>query len=342
VRKELDMKSYAGELYRRGQLSAKWVSEQVDENGFLPCGGDLGCYYKCVYPLRSAGYTHKASLLLSRILALHLTETGDLRNSDSEKTKGSYTSWFSQVYPNGWVILGAWLLGRFDAVKLLMDGVILNFYDPEMGTFRSCAKPREDIYDVNSAAMAVELFMLFDLEKAEKAARFLTDHIAGQPDIQNRYYGKIKKPFIYLTGDDARNDTYSFIKKGEKDQAFWFLGMPCAALTQLFELTGKLEYLDTARHYFDVFLECGDPAFCGAGSGKAFWSSSMLYRITGEKIYRDSCIRLMDFFFSIQREDGTFLLPGMDPSGLTPKFLFDTTPEYARWFLEVAAELSAI
>jgi hypothetical protein len=336
------MKIYADELYRRGQLSAKWVSEQVDENGYLPCGGDLGCYYKCVYPLRSAGYTHKASLLLDRIMDLHFTKTGDLRNSDSEKTKGSYTSWFSQVYPNGWVILGAWLLGRFDVVRMLMEGVIRNFYDPEMGTFRSCAMPKEDIFDVNSAAIAVELFLLYDLEKAKRAAAFLIDHMSRQPDIENRYYSKIMKPFVYITGPDARNDTYSFIKKGEKDQAFWFLGLPCAALTQLYELTGEDRFLDAARRFFDVFLECGDAGFSAAGSGKTFWSSSMLYRLTGEKKYRDSCLKLMDFFISLQRDDGTFLLPGMDPSGLTPKFLFDTIPEYARWFLETAAELSTL
>jgi hypothetical protein len=338
-----DLNALTNELVEKAQLSLKWMKSQIAEDGTLAfCENDLGCYYKCVYPLRIGGYPELASSVLNKILELHATEDGDLRNSPERRTSGTYTSKYCQIYPNGWIILGAYFQGRFDVFRHLMDGAVKNLYDPQMGTFYASAFPKNELYDVNSAAMATELFALCDIPKARKAADFLIRHIESQPDPDQWYYSVVDKQFRYVTDLKPNELFYTAVKKGEKNQAFWFFGMPCAALLQLYELTGESKYLEAARKYFDEFLSCGEPAFCGAGSGKAFWSSSILYRLTGEKKYLDSCIRLMDFFFGIQQPDGTFLLSGMTQKDMVPKFMFDTIPEYARWFLEVAAELSGV
>ncbi len=336
-----DLNALSHELVLRARRSLRWIESQTAADGTLAnCDSDLGCYYKCVYPLRIGGYPEVASRILNRVLELHGTDDGDLRNSLERKTSGTYTSKYCQIYPNGWIMLGAYFQGHFDVFRRLIGGAAAHYYDEERGTFRACAFPRQDLFDVNSAAMATELFALCDLPKARRAADFLARHIDGQPDPDHWYYSVVDKDFHYVTDLKPGELFYTAVKKGEKNQAFWFMGMPCAALLQLYEITGETVHLETAKKFFDAFLSCGEPAFCGAGSGKAFWSSSILYRLTGEKKYLDACLKLKDFFFDIQQPDGTFLLSGMTPQDLVPKFLFDTIPEYARWFLEVAAELA--
>jgi hypothetical protein len=184
------MNDLINDIHRRGRLAADWLASQVDENGSLACDGDLGCYYKCVYPLRMAGYSVQASKLLDQVLRLHLREDGDLRNSDEKKTSGTYTSFFCQCYPNGWVTQGAFLLGRFDIVRTLMGGLVRNYYDEDMGSFRISHTPRVELFDVNSGAMALELFLLTDNKASPpQAAGYLpvftfgrfTPQAAGNP-----------------------------------------------------------------------------------------------------------------------------------------------------------------
>ncbi len=333
--------AYASELLRRGRLAAGWMAGQVDENGALPCKGDLGAYYKCVYPLRMAGYSLQASRMLECIMHLHYRNDGDLRNSDEQKASGNYTSHFSQVYPNGWIIQGAFLLGRFDIVRKLLKGVMDNYYDEEMGTFRSSCRPRVEQFDVNSAATALEVFLLTDIEKAKRAADFLLRLLYNQPDPENWFYSRVRKPFTYITTPDPRSATYSAIRIGEEKQALWFLGLPCAALVQLYDYTGEARYLEAAERFFATFLSVGEPAYCWITSGKSAWAAAMLYRITREKRYLTTLRTLTDFLISLQQEEGFFLVPGMTAEEMGPKLLFDLAPEYVRWFLDIAADLSA-
>lgn len=336
------MKTQINELERRGRLTISWLVNQVDEDGYLPCEGDLGCYYKVMYALARGGYPVHAAKVLNRTMQLHYQSNGDLRNSPEKKASGTYTSRFCQVYPNGWTILGANLIGRFDVVRQLTKGVIDNYYDEEMGTIRSCCTPRVDQFDANSAAMGAELFLLTDIERAKRCGDFLIKHLENQPDPDNWFHNRVEKPFNYITVPDPERPLYCSIKIGEPDQPYWFLGLSTIALTLLYEVTGDEKYLSGARRFFDKILACGDPGFVSTTSGKTFLASSMLYRITGEEIYKTSLMRLMEFFFSIQQQDGTFRLPGMTDAEADTKWHYDTAPEYARWFLEIAAELSTI
>ena len=128
------MKSAVEELKRRGRIGASWLAGQVAPDGTIPAAGDdLGCYYKCVLPLRLAGYPAEAARVLDKIMQLHYTADGDLRNSAERKTSGTYTSVFCQVYPNGWITLGAHSLGRFDVVRLLMDGIMKPWFQSAVG-----------------------------------------------------------------------------------------------------------------------------------------------------------------------------------------------------------------
>ena len=335
------MHKFTESLIERGTLTAKWLLSQLNNDGSIKCTDDLGAYYKCVYPLRCSGNSYAASLLLKQVMKRFYTENGDLRYSEQKKTKEPYTSRFSQTYPNGWVVLGAELLGQRDIVKKLNVGLIKNYFDEEMGSFRTSTQPKQDRFDSNSAATGVLCLMYTDMDKSQRAADFLLRLIKNQPEPLRRFYINVEKPFEYVTQPDPKYPGFTFVEFGSEGQATWVLGLPCAALTKLYEATGDKKYLDGAIEYFDTFLKIGEPAFHSYGAGKAMWSASMLYRLTNEKKYHDACLRLIDFFFSIQAEDGSFPLEcGDDPEFKGYMTIFDPSPEYCRWFFEVAAELN--
>ncbi|MBT3319625.1 MAG: hypothetical protein HN948_06290 [Clostridia bacterium] len=329
------------ELMQRGKKCAQWLDAQIDDTGANIHTTDLGAYYKCTYPLRCSGNSYKASLVLKKIMEQFCTDTGDLRNSQAQKTLEPYTSRFSQTYPNGWIVLGAELLGQRDIVVRLNQGMIDNFYDEDMGTYRTCAQPKSELFDVCSAGSAVLCQMITDMPRAERTADFLIKLIDNQPDPGNYFYNVVDKDFNYQTTMDEKYPLFTAVAYGQPGQATWMLGFPSAALAKLYQATGKQKYLTYAIKYLDAFVKIGDEAFVSYGAGKAMWAASLLYRITGDTRFEQVVSRLCEFFFSIQAEDGSFPMPPVDnPDFAGYLLIFDTSPEYCRWFYEVAAELN--
>jgi len=338
----MNIAAYTKELSERGRKGAAWVASQLDEEGNVPTK-DLGCAYKCVYPLRIAGYSMEASKLLNRIMTLHGTETGDLRDSEEVKTAGTYTSHFCQVYTNGWVALGAFWLNRFDTFQTLYNGLLTNFYSEETGSFRSRRCGEVEEYDVVSAAMAVEIFLLADHAKAQRAADYLLTFLDRQPDPEAVFYPRQSPGGACITDPHPKSETYSRIKIGDDGQALWFLGMPSAVLVLLYQASGEKKYMDGALRFLETFLSCGDTIYRTGSSGKSLWACSMLYRLTGDEKYLSIVKGIADYFISLQHDSGYFVIPGSVPgeSG-GQKMLFDVTPEWARWFMDVSAELNGI
>lgn len=92
--------------------------------------------------------------------------------------------------------------------------------------------------------------------------------------------------------------------------------------------------------FFDAYLRCGEPGFRSVTTGKGFWAASMLYRLTGRERYLEVVRKAGAYLISLQREDGLWMWPGKTEEEMGAKLKFDASPEYVRWFLEVAAELS--
>jgi hypothetical protein len=338
------MHPYTDVLITRGAHIADWLLTQIDGEGSLLHATDMYAYTKCVYALSLAGHPDRAALVLNQILKRFGTADGDLMLDEQagKKTWEPYTSFFSQTYSNSWVILGAEKLGRQETVRKLNQCLLDYFYDPEMGAMRSSRKPVKDRYDTCSAATGILCLLNSRFDVAEKLGEFLMKVERGQPDRENIFYCNIEKPFRYATEFHPRFPAFTGVKTGAPGQAVWMIGYPIAALAKLYEYTGKTSYLDGAKKYADAFMHAGEHACVSAGCGKALWGFSILYRLTGDARYDQVCRRILDHYFTQQAPDGSFPIPGFVPEEDMKGYsvIFDTTPEYCRWFFEVAAELN--
>ena len=335
------MERYIKVLEERGLLSANWVLHELLEDGSLPVNGDIGCYYKPIAPLSQAGYGAEASKLLKHVMELFYKEDGDLRDADGRKGSGTYSNNCCQVYPNGWFALGAVALGQYDIYKKICDGIINNYFDEEMGAIRTkCFPEKSEEYDVVSASLCAETFILYDLPLAEILCDFLIKML--DQDDKNYFFSVATKPFkIKAIANDEENP-YGWVDYNKPGQYYYYFGLPSIALAKVYEISGKEKYLEASKEYYERFLSCGENALRAPGSGKGFWASSILYRLTGEEKYKKACMSLMEYFCAAQRGDGSFLMPGMSEADLTQKMNYNLIPEYSRWFYEVAAELSGI
>ena len=336
------MFQYTEELTRRAQLIAKWMLGHIREDGSLDCSDNLGTYYKLVYPLRSTGYTAQASKVLTYTLKRFMTPSGDFRTNTQRKASEAYNSRFCQTYAQGWITLGAELLGRRDTVCLLHDALIRNYFDEELGAIRAAIDPELNWFDSNSAAAGILSLLLTDLPRAERLADFLIRLMDLQPDPEHYFYHNVTADLKPVATPDPKYPHMSFITNGQEGQIGWVLGLPSAALIKLYEATGKERYLEYGIRYFDAFVGIGDGIFRSFGSGKGMWAASMLYRLTGASRYLEICTEILEFFFSCQAPDGSYhaAVDYSDPENEDYLIEFDITPEYCRWFLEVAAELN--
>ena len=80
------MEKYIKILEERARLSVNWILHDLRADGSLPVD-DLGCYYKPIFPLRSAGYTAEASTLLRHTMRMFYREDGDLRDADGRTVR---------------------------------------------------------------------------------------------------------------------------------------------------------------------------------------------------------------------------------------------------------------
>nr|WP_122012435.1 hypothetical protein [Maliibacterium massiliense] len=343
------MDSYIKKILQCVELTGKWLDARISDDGVLKDGDeDLGRYYKAIYPTRSMGKAYKASRMLDHVMDICLTPEGDLHNQNgraAKKTNANYTTNFCQCYSISWITWAAFITNRFDVFNTLFDGMLRNYYDPEVGCYRSVKGV--DIYDTNSAALLVETAsMRGDYALADKGATFLARVLKAQPDSANSFYFRVNKDFsISYTPEDVKMQRV-IEKRAEDLQVYWLLGMPAVALSRLYAKTRKEQYLRLAQDYYEQFLSCGDGAFCAPGSGKSMWAGTILYRLTGDEKYLKAAKRILDYFFSIYRTEGPFAgvwaAASMKDEDITPKYLYDVVPEYLRWHIDAAAELSML
>jgi hypothetical protein len=89
---------------------------------------------------------------------------------------------------------------------------------------------------------------------------------------------------------------------------------------------------------------CVDP-WDGPSSGKAGWGSAMLYRISGDRRFRDVALHVANYISKRQNDDGSWTLVGAGYADDKGQGLsnsdFDLTAEFSLWLALIAANVAA-
>jgi len=317
--------------------------EEPNEQGLYPDVDDVAAYYKSVYPLRIAGESDASARMLKHLVDRFMLPNGDLVNSPTERTSGSYTPNFCQLYPNMWIVRGANALRWYDLQEKLVN-FIFQHRDPS-GGFYATVDPPTKVIDTNATGVGVMISIHAGrYEAARQTCDLLVQMLAEQPDPERLYF-RYTPGEGYETDYEGKDEKYTFncyIDSTKEKQAYWPWGMPMINLANMYAICGEQKYLDAAVAIFD-FLDqkCHDDAFAHVTAGKCGWGAAILYRLTGERRYRDKAVSQMEFLLGVQHADGYFMGLGVkDESEMAPRYLYDYTGEWSTWLIDTATEFA--
>ncbi len=333
------------EYEKTRQKGLDWLLRNLNDDGSFRANNPLlNCYPKAPLALLKAGRNEEAMKVLDHIKGAYLRHDGDFRACDEYKIEPSKDGfeWRLYLYHNAWFCLSALLNGRLDISKPGIDYMLGQqsnsnggFYsNPTGGTYK-------ELTDIASTSSACQVLSYLGREtELLRAADYLIRTMERQKnmDLLCLYTNEQGEPLVAIPGQSA--GFYS-VSTDKPSQAFWSVGIAAAILALVHILTGQGTYLDASRQYNDFLLKCHDDAAASFGCWKQCWACCLLYRITGETVFKDKAITILDYLTSYQDDDGAWRygkdlgIPDEDDA-----IVFNLTSELILWFHELPKYLA--
>lgn len=332
----------ASQLTPMGNYRGK---EAPDANGVYVDTDDIGCYYKSIYTLRSAGEAAAAARCLTYVKERFMSADGDYFNTPEVRSSGSYGPVFCQLYQNAWIMRGAVALKWFGLARQTLD-FINTQRDPEFGGYYSHVNSTNGMMDSNSIAVGAYCCILGgQIDKAKKSCDLLLRLLANQADDGVLWSRCTSDGTLITRLDDVAEKNYRYVRivAAEPQQAYWIWGWPMNELIAMYELSGEQKYLDGALRIFDFLAAGHEHAFSFTTAGKDAWGAAKLYRITGDRRYLEKARLQMQYILDHQHADGYMLGEGVADESEQPKrTIFDFTADFASWLIDNAAEFACM
>jgi hypothetical protein len=327
------------------QKATDWLLTLQRENGsFGLYANDLRSYSKIPALLEATGYLQAANRTADWLKGNYLYPDGDFRGKDRKSELATFAK-YRYLYPNGWIVAALQRLGRFD---LSVPGLkyILTFQNKTYGGIYSQTSPkhkpivgRMDLASTCSAGIAMLYCGKF--AEAEKSGDFLLELLQSQPDPQNRLFTSFYVKTGIVTEFPDEDASNLVVQTDRTNQAYWFPGFAMGFLSMLFLATGNNQYINAAEQFYQFFCQCKEDRFQSYASGKVAWGCSLLYRLTGDKKYQETSLRIANFIVDTQLPEGTWINKPFyqrledQPFTLT----VDLTVEMAYWLCQMASEI---
>lgn len=303
----------------------------------------LDAFYRASWTLGLMGEAAAAERSLNYVKRQFMNDDGDFLQREND--------WYKRVhylYPNAILVLGAHRLDRYD---LAAPGLrfMLNGQDPDHGGFyMHLPAPGEKApSNTKSTAMCgITCLAMGQWEAAARAGNWLIRLVEMQPAPLERFYTTALPEGSLKTSFAEAESRWHLVDAKEPSQCWYALGLPFAFALLLHEATGEKRYEDLARWFFEFQLRCVNP-WDGPSSGKGAWACSMLYRLTGEALYRDIALRVANNFVARQEPEGWFKgwLYVEPPLGSKQSVLtvrqFESTVEFSQWLGLIGKNLLA-
>ena len=329
------------ELAQTADKALAWMEQQSCPDGsYADAMPALGAYYKTPYLWAIAGRPERFGLAVD-----HMRKTfhgdGGFRSAVDPQAS-AYTSYFFN-YMMGWVARGAWIGGAFDLARKACEYLAQPAGGLPQATSDTGPAVNAATRSIGTAANAALTFLYAgDMANADTCERFVRSVYDAQ-DSKDVFYVRTDAEGNLLTDFPESERAFSVIDLSAADQMFWYFGITMAMYGKLFELTGDRTCLERARHAFEIFEPCR-PNVAGDDLtvGKVAYGAALLYRLTGDGAYLDTCRQCAQNVIQSQNEEGFWLYGRRaDMRGINRTTLLDFCAEMAIWCIEVRRELAA-
>jgi hypothetical protein len=319
---------------------ANWLgSLQAPHGEFHGCGSDLAGYYKALLMFAISGRLGAGGRCLSYVKEKFASNSGEL-SSGTQKTSLTRMQRNLANYMNGWVAIGAWLLGDYQFSQRICallktqqgdSGGVLT------GPLQWALKER---YDLATAASCGRAFLLCGLRaEALAAADFLVEALKHQnaPDSLALTFNADWRP---LATSDREEQTYYTFNPSQRGEKVWFPAFSAAFLCEANQVSENPAYVLAARKYYAFLSKTPEFADRTLDNGKSGWAAALLAQATGEERYREDFRFIMPNVLGRQGPDGEFGAsarshkpPGAgNPASQTPlPRRLEQTAEFTNW-----------
>ena len=323
--------------------AAHWVHNNLDS---LMVMNDIQGFYKAPYAWCALGDMKMAGIYRKIIADRFLREDGDFRTEPD--AKGFYTFPCTvgnqYIYSNGWLIAGLQKLGAYEIVQKGLE-FVLKFQDPTYGgfynTFDATTKTiGQSLIDSSSTSSAgLACLATGRMEEARRAGDFILRLLEMQPEPDKYFFSCMKKDGTVHADVFGNEDAWASEGRKQKclstqadgcSELTWLIGKPTKFLARLYTATAEEKYLDGARTAFYFFHKLHENAWTNYASCKTMWAGAELYRQTGEKVFAQTAIRILDYYCDTQSPSGSWVhkLWYEDSSSQTLAWSADITFEY--------------
>ena len=323
--------------------TVEWAYRNADR---LRKVDDIQAHYKAPYFWASVGDMKMAGLCRRRIREHLLRADGDFRTEEDLKGFREFpcTLRNQYIYPNGWIVTGMQRLGAYEIARKGL-AFILEFQDEQHGGFyfafdAQTKKIDRRLMDSSSTSSAgIACLACGRIAEARRAGDFVLRLLELQPDPDKYYFSCMNPDGTLCTDVFANEDKWDADSRKQKclsatadgmNELTWLIGKPTKFLTRLYAATGDDRYLEGARQAFFFFHKLDERAWENFASCKTMWAGAELYRVTGEEVFAETAVRILDHYCRTQSDSGSWVhtLWYRDESEQAYTWTADITYEY--------------
>ncbi|MCD6350558.1 MAG: hypothetical protein J7M26_00455, partial [Armatimonadetes bacterium] len=270
-----------------GRKAVEWqISFQRPDGGYIWDGYAVDAYHKQAYSWAAAGYLEPAHRLLTWAVDNTLGEDGQLADYNAD------------VYKHAWFFQGAHRLGRFDVSYRVMH--FLLSCQAACGGLPHFAADKY-LRSLSTCWTGVGAVYIGRLDVAEATALWALAMLEQQPGGDKFFFCTTRDGELVTLDQDPRAPHIDYAKP---KQPYWEIGLPLQLMCRLYMATGREQFLDHARAFFELHFRCHEDVFSYVGSGKSSLGAALYYLLTGDERAREAAYCFADFLLATQYPEG--------------------------------------
>lgn len=320
------------------ERAVSWLTGRQVPDGSIPSRPTVvEASYKVPWALQRAGRPAAAAAALDAVARL-IDDAGDVSapREDEEFNRTHY------LYANGYLTIGALVLGRFDISRRLF--AFVRGRQRPVGGFTSQGPSRPEPTSLDTVSTCISgLAALYagDLPTALAAGRFV-EHVWRRQPHRDRVFYPVTTPDGELLTEPFDDGPFVTVRVTEPEQDWYFIGIAIVFLPYLYAATGERRHLELGCSMLDYLdADCNPDAFTDPSSGKSAVGGALLHRLTGNARYREIAQEIAQGLILRQCPSGAWREnPAEDDGPEDPVWSdLDMTAEYVLWLSLIEQQL---